>query len=138
MATQCNSCGDCCDVVFLPTPLELLASQGSPSNQRWFLSGELVLLTKEEAIARKPRLAKDADFEWDYSFGHRVPYLCTNFDMKTKQCALHGTPDKPDVCTHFPWYGMDPNDKDNANRLNGYPRCSFWADIQPQWLLGLS
>lgn len=136
MATQCNGCGDCCSVLFLPRKLE--AGEHEPKNRKWFVSGALVPISQAEAIERKPVLGGLHPHEWDTGPegdpAARIPYKCLNFNEQTRGCRLHGTPDKPECCTGFPWYGKEPD----ADRLRSMPVCSFWADIQPQWLLGLS
>lgn len=49
-------------------------------------------------------------------------YECPNYDLKNRLCKVHGTPEKPRMCSEFPFYGYEKLD-----RISLDPRCGYNA-----------
>lgn len=49
---------------------------------------------------------------------HDIP--CQHLDVENKSCKLHGTPDKPDDCQHFP-FQWNPREFSDAR----YKDCGY-------------
>lgn len=128
----CNGCGDCCERIGLSKTVLGSIPNWSEWYQGWrdwawchLLDGEDGGLTNDEQ-----EYIANAEFitqHWRVSgLSSNDGYLylsCDAFDGETRRCTVHDS--KPPVCRNFPWYGDEPI----AERLDGYPRCSYWHDV---------
>lgn len=84
-----ESCGACCDPVFLPQQMAELAFApfiGPRSAQTYWI----------------------ADHWAPYAaWGNGVAIQCTEYDAKTRSCMAYDS--RPPVCRDYPFYGREPN-----------------------------
>lgn len=126
--TECNKCGDCCDVIRLKQTKQELRERKFRDYE--FLMKNWKRISKSVANSINPSLVKLELVSEKKSFY----YSCEKFNSTTRTCEAHE--ERPSVCRGFPWYNglIEPNQL----TLSPYKRCSFWNDVdKSDWLEGV-
>jgi len=116
--TECNKCGQCCEVIPLKYLKKDLYNNPHPDAQ-WILK-HFRRISKVEARKRNSA--------WS---GKGIYYECDQYNWDSRECMPQDL--KPDMCKKFPWYDKEPS----AEFLIPFKKCSFWEDIpkneRPEW-----
>jgi len=131
--TECNSCGQCCEVIALsyrPEQADVLRLRGEiPEDEAEWAKNCLVPMSRRKVkelqpdllhiMVPPPQLIKSR-----LEAGTTIPYYysCNNWNPETKQCMDYEN--RPSLCRGFPWFGKQPH------RGKYLPtQCSFRADV---------
>ena len=111
--TECNQCGDCCRVIGVSYTKRKLREGVLEDSE--FCVQHWHRISRVEALRRNPHMSGKTP-------GHFY-YECDMFDSDSNKCTARAV--RPSVCRGFPWYGREAN----TTVLDGFFRCSFWADV---------
>jgi Fe-S-cluster containining protein len=133
MTTECNGCGQCCEVVPMSyTKLEVakFLRDGTidESEARWMLE-DLMPMSRREVKAVQPeflsaKIIPPPDLVLSGEVGI-LPYFytCRKWDSETRRCTDYEN--RPRPCHGYPWY-----DDETPNPAKYLPEaCSFNADL---------
>lgn len=103
----CTRCGDCCEGISLASAM-----------------------TKDEFINKcievevDPGTAELVIDHWEPLEEDPTRFNCNYFDSKKRLCTH---PNRPYICTGFPWYGREPENEVPLSPEKS-KRCGFWLD----------
>lgn len=127
--TECNGCGDCCEVIpfpYRPEEVRYLWKHGQVDTPtaRWAVE-HLHPLTRRQVSELHPWRLRHAvrvgSPEAEPELWPRY-YRCDLFDAETRRCTAYA--ERPPPCREYPW----PDGVPNRNTLLS-PHCSFRADV---------
>lgn len=118
--TECNKCGDCCEVIpFYVTKEELAQSRYRDWQNQYNVAFILEHWqeTPDQTLRHSEIFGKDAN-------PPKYLYTCDMFDIEARLCTAHD--DRPAVCSDYPWYNKNPSNMGDPYLSKN---CSFWADV---------
>lgn len=122
-----GSCGRCCDPVFLPTTLAetraKIADLDSPrpftddsrANTEW---------ARDYLVPLDPQPESFDGVALTPTWGSM--WACRAFNTETRLCEH---PDRPPICTGYPWYGQPPGEHGRRTSTYFLGDCSYQLDI---------
>lgn len=118
--TECNQCGDCCEVIpFYMTKEELLQTR----YRDWQNQYNVAFIYEHWHTIRKDHPRYKELFGLDEAKYYLM--TCDMWDKETRLCTAHEN--RPAVCSDYPWYNNDPGQLGSDPYLS--KNCSFWVDV---------
>lgn len=117
--TECNKCGDCCEVIPFFLKKEDFANKRYKDYQNQYNQAFI--------IEHWHRISDHTRYEELFGVSPKnFLYTCDMFDKENRLCMAHD--DRPNVCSDYPWY--------NKSVPNGDPylskNCSYWEDVSDE------
>lgn len=126
-----GSCGKCCDPVFLPSTLTDVAARladiGNPAHPRNPDSEANAEWMRDYLTPVDPQPEGFDGFDFTPTWGSA--WTCRAFNPETRLCEH---PNRPPICTGYPWYGQPPGEHGNQTGTYFLPGCSYQLDLPPQ------
>lgn len=93
MESFCKGCGCCCEAIYTPMGPEVL--EYGKGKDVEFIKVHWTHISRAEAIEINPCMS-------EFPKGHF--WTCDQFDKASRHCLVHGTEEKPPVCSNYPLY----------------------------------
>lgn len=139
LKNRCESCGRCCSAITVSDSMKSIRERAGPAYDRWkrgllsdsafrnddilFMAANFTEITRERALEINPYLIR-ADIHPQMHY-----FTCRQFDPETKKCALHGTGNKPQICTEYPVYGLWYNTRYRGSHDSHYSPVCGWHTL---------
>lgn len=110
----CTRCGDCCQNINLQSDM----------TKDQFINYMCKLMVEDRYLDDgSAELVVD---HWTPQAEDPRLFDCNFFDSDNRLCTH---PNRPAICTGFPWYGGEPSDE--YVPFQTHKRCGFWYDVDP-------